>query len=89
MVEANNTEYAHGFVITVCSVRNGDDHTNMPQQSFQYNRPQERYYSPFKTAMFVPLILGMIANNPGCTNKMLWCFLNSLTAIGARERQIF
>ena len=35
VVEANNTEYAHGFVVTVCSMPNGDDYTNMPQQSFQ------------------------------------------------------
>jgi hypothetical protein len=77
VVEANNTEYAHGFVVTVCSVRNGDDYTNMPQQSFQYNSPQEKYYSPFKTSMVVPLILGMIADNPGCTNKMLRCFLKT------------
>ena len=54
-----------------------DDYTNMPQQSFQFNHPQERYYSPFKTAMVVLLILGMIANNPGCTNKILRCFLKT------------
>ena len=75
VIEVNNTEYAHGFVVTVCSVRNGDDYTNMPQQSFQYNRPQERYYSPFKTAMVVPLILSLIAGIPGCTNKTLRGFL--------------
>ena len=77
VVEANNTEYAQGFVVTVCSVRIGDDYTNMPQQSFQYNFPQEKYYSPFKTSMVAPLILGMIADNPGCTNKMLRCFLKT------------
>jgi hypothetical protein len=75
VVEANNTEYAQGFVVTVCSVRNGDDCTNMPQQSFQYNIQQEKYYSPFKTSMVAPLILGMIADNPGCSNKMLRSFL--------------
>jgi len=77
VVEANNTEYAQGFVVTVCSVRIGDDYTNMPEQSFQYNFPQEKYYSPFKTSMVAPLLLGMIADNPGCTNKILRCFLKS------------
>ena len=27
--------------------------------------------------MVVPLILGMIADNPGCTNKMLRCYLKT------------
>ena len=71
VVEANNTEYAQGFVVTVCSVRNGDDYTNMPTHANQYNVPQERYYSPYKKAMVAPLILTMIADNPGCTNKTL------------------
>ena len=75
MVEANNTEYAHGFCVTVCSVRHGDDYTNLPQNAGQYNVPLEKYYSPFKTAMVVPLILGMITDNPGCTNKTLRGFL--------------
>ena len=77
VVEANNTEYAQGFVVTVCSIRNGDDYSKLPQQSFQYNIQQEKYHSPFKTSMVVPLILGMIADNPGCTNKMLRCFLKT------------
>ena len=73
VVEANNTEYAQGFIVTVCSVRNGNDYTNMPTQSFQFNLPQERFYSPYKTLMVTPLILGMIADNPGCTNIIEKC----------------
>jgi len=75
IVEANNTEYAQGFVVTFCSVRNGDDYTNLPEQSLQFNVEQEKYCSPFKTSMIAPLILGMIADNPGCTNKTLRGFL--------------
>jgi hypothetical protein len=33
---------------------------------------QEKHSSPFKSAMVVPVILGLIADNPGCTNKTLW-----------------
>ena len=75
MVEANNTEYAQGFSVTVCSVRHGDDYSNLPQAAAKYNVPLEKYCSPFKTAMVVPLILGMIADNPGCTDKTLQGFL--------------
>jgi hypothetical protein len=75
VVEANNTEYAQGFCVTVCSVQHGNDYTNLPQNAGQYNVPLEKYYSPFKTAMVVPLILGMITDNPGCTNKTLRGFL--------------
>ena len=75
VVEANNTEYAQGFSVTVCSVRHGDDYSNLPQAAAKYNVPLEKYCSPFKTAMVVPLILGVIADNPGCTNKTLRGFL--------------
>jgi hypothetical protein len=75
VVEANNTEYTQGFCVTVCSVRHGDDYTNLPHNAAKYNVPLEKYCSPFKTAMVVPLILGMIADNPGCTNKTLRGFL--------------
>ena len=75
MVEANNTEFAQGFCVTVCSVRHGNDYTNLPQNAGQYNVPLEKYCSPFKTAMVVTLILGMIVDNPGCMNKTLWGFL--------------
>jgi hypothetical protein len=71
VVEANNTEYAQGFVVTVCSVRNGDDYSNIPTHANQYNVPQDRYYSPYKTSMVAPLNVAMIADNPGCTNKTL------------------
>ena len=71
VVEANNTEYAQGFVVTVCSVRSGDDYSNMPTHANQYNVPQDRYYSPYKTSMVAPLIVAIIADNPGCTNKTL------------------
>jgi hypothetical protein len=65
VVEANNTEYAQGFCMMVCSVRHDDDYSNLPQNAAKYNVPLEKYCSPFKTAMVVPLILGMIADNPG------------------------
>ena len=71
VVEANNTEYAQGFVVTVCSVRSGDDYSNMRTHANQYNVPQERYYSPYRTSMVAPLIVAIIADNPGCTNKTL------------------
>jgi len=71
VVEANNTEYAQGFVVTVCSVRSGDDYSNMRTHANQYNVPQDRYYSPYRTSMVAPLIVAIIADNPGCTNKTL------------------
>ena len=71
VVEANNTEYAQGFIVTVCSVRSGDDFSNMPTHANQFNVPQQRYYSPYKTSMVTPLIVAMMADNPGCTNKRL------------------
>jgi hypothetical protein len=62
--------------VTVCSVRHGDDYLNLPQNAAKYNITLNKYCSPFKTAMVVPLlILSMIADNPGCTNKTLWGFL--------------
>ncbi len=76
VVEANNTEFAQGFCVTVCSVQHGDDYSNLPQNAARYNVPLEKYCSPFKTAMVIPLILSMIADNPGCTNKTLQGFLN-------------
>jgi hypothetical protein len=45
------------------------------QNAARYNVPLKKYCSPFKTATVVPLILGMIADNPGCTNKTLRGFL--------------
>ena len=75
VVEANNTEFAQGFCMMVCSVQHGDDYSNLPQNATRYNVPLEKYCSPFKTAMVVPLILSIIADNPGCTNKTLQGFL--------------
>ena len=37
----------------------------------KYNVEQEKHYSPFKSAMVVPVIVGLISDNPGCTNKTL------------------
>ncbi len=62
-------------MVTVCSVRHGDDYLNLPQQLEKYNVEQEKYSSPFKSAMVVPVILGLIADNPGCTNKTLQGYL--------------
>ncbi len=75
VVEANNTEFAQGFCVMVCSVQHGDDYLNLPQNAARYNIALEKYCSPFKTAMVVPLILSTIADNPGCTNKTLRGFL--------------
>jgi len=70
-VEANNTNPSNGFLVTACSVRHGDDYSNLWQQVKKYNVEQEKHYSPFKSAMVVPVIVGLISDNPGCTNKTL------------------
>ena len=75
VVEANNRESEQGFIVTVCSVRPGDDYSNIPPAAARFNIPLDRYFTPFKTVMLVPLILGLIADNPGCTNKTLRGFL--------------
>ncbi len=77
VVKANNTNSANGFMVTVCSVRHGDDYSNLPQQIEKYNVEQEKHSSPFKSAMVVPVILGLIADNPGCTNKTLRGYLKA------------
>jgi hypothetical protein len=77
VVEANNTDSANGFMVTVCSVRHGDDYSNLPQQLKKYNVEQEKHSSPFKSAMVVPVILGLIADDLGCTNKPLRGYLKA------------
>ncbi len=78
VVEANNTKSSNGFMVTmVCSVQHGDDYLNLPQQLKKYNVAQEKYASPFKSAMVVPVILGLIADNPSCTNKTLRGYLKA------------
>ncbi len=64
-------------MITVCSVWHGDDYSNLPQQLEKYNVAQVKYSSLFKSAMVVPVILGLIADNPGCTNKTLRGYLKA------------
>ncbi len=75
MVEANNTDSSNGFMVTTCSVRHGDDYSNLQQHLEKYNVEQEKHCSPFKSAMVVPVILGLISDNPGCTNKTLQDYL--------------
>jgi hypothetical protein len=78
VVEANNKRLsANGFMVTVCSVRHGDDYSNLPPQIEKYNVEQSKHSSPFKSAMVVPVILGMIADNLGCTNKTLRGYLKA------------
>ena len=77
VVEANNTEYANGFMVTVCSLRYGDDYSNLQQHLDKYNIVLEKHSSPFKTAKVVPLILELIADNLGCMNKTLWGYLKA------------
>ena len=43
----------------------------------KYNVEQEKHCSPFKSAMVVPVILGLISDNPGCTNKTLQGYLKA------------
>ncbi len=77
VVKAYYTDSAHGFMVTLCSVRHDDDYSNLPPQIKKYNVEQEKHSSPFKSAMVVPVILGLIADNPGCTNKTLWGYLKA------------
>jgi hypothetical protein len=49
----------------------------LPQQLEKYNVAQVKYSSLFKSAMVVPVILGLIADNPGCTNKTLRGYLKA------------
>jgi hypothetical protein len=77
VVEASNTDSANGFMVTACSVRHGDNYSNLPQQLEKCNVEQENHSSPFKSAMVVPVILGLIADNPGCTSKTLQGYLKA------------
>jgi hypothetical protein len=74
-VKANNTEHTQGFLVSVCSVREGDNFTTLNLD--KYNNVKEREQMPFKTVMIVPLILRIVAENPEVTNKTLRGFLNS------------
>ncbi len=74
-VEANNNEHTQGFLVSVCSVREGDDFATMNLD--KYNNAKEREQTPFKTVMIVPLIIRIVAENPAVTNKTLRVFLNS------------
>jgi hypothetical protein len=49
----------------------------LQQQLKKYNVEQEKYTKPYKRAMVVPVILGLIADNPGCTNKTLRGYLKA------------
>jgi hypothetical protein len=77
LVAANNTDSSNGFMVTACSVRHGDNYSNLRQQVEKYNVEQEKHCSPFKSAMVVPVILGLILDNPGCTNKTLRGYLKA------------
>ncbi len=77
VVKANNTDSSNGFMVTACSVRHGDDYSNLQQQLEKYNVEQEKHCSPFKSAMVVPVILGLISDNPGFTNKTLRGYLKA------------
>jgi hypothetical protein len=77
VVEANNTNSSNGFMVTTCSVRHGDNYSNLRQKLEKYNVDQEKRCSPFKSAMVVPVILGLISDNPGCTNKTLRGYLKA------------
>jgi hypothetical protein len=77
VVEANNTDSSNGFMVTACSVRHGDNYSNLRQQVEKYNVEQEKHCSPFKSAMVVPVILGLNSDNPGCTNMTLWGYLKA------------
>ena len=74
-VKANNTEHTQGFLVSVCSVWEGDDFTTLNLD--KYNNAKEREQTPFKAVMIVPLIIRIVAENPGVTNKTLRGLLNS------------
>jgi hypothetical protein len=74
-VKANNNEHTQGFLVSVCSVREGDDFATLNLD--KYNNVKEREQTPFKTVMIVPLIIRIVAKNLAVTNKTLRGFLNS------------
>ncbi len=74
-VEANNNEHTEGFLVSVCSIREGDDFATLNLD--KYNNAKEREQTPFKTVMIVPLIIRIVAENPAVTNKTLRGFFNS------------
>jgi hypothetical protein len=74
-VKANNTEHTQGFLVSVCSVWEGDDFATLNLD--KYNNAKEREQTPFKTVMTVPLIMRIVAENPAVTIKTLRGFLNS------------
>jgi hypothetical protein len=74
-VKANNTEHTEGFLVSVCSVREGDDFATLNLN--KYNNAKEREQMPFKTVIIVPLIIRIVAENPAVTNKTLRGYLKS------------
>ncbi len=74
-VEANNTEHTEGFLVSVCSIWEGDDFATLNLD--KYNNAKEREQTPFKTVMIVSLIIRIMAENPAVTNKTLCGYLKS------------
>ncbi len=66
-VEANNNEHTQGFLVSVCSIWEGDNFATLNLD--KYNNAKEREQTPFKTVMIVPLIIRIVAENPAVTNK--------------------
>jgi hypothetical protein len=74
-VEANNTEHTEGFLVSVCSIWEGDDFATLNLD--KYNNAKEREQMLFKTVIIVPLIIRIVAENPAVTNKTLHGYLKS------------
>ena len=66
--ELLHAEFEHGLDEVAHAIEWSDPKNNVEQ---------EKHCSPFKSAMVVPVILGLISDNPGCTNKTLRGYLKA------------
>ena len=74
VVKVNNNETTNGFYVSICRVREGGDFSGLDTST--YDSSKEKGNTPFSTAMIVPLILHVVAEDPFVMNKTLQSFLN-------------